>query len=273
MRRRKNYSKNKTIYAILIVVCVVGFWLFENFYTPDTYSNPQSDGVRVVLPDYLLPSSTTGEVVEHDYFMLSYSEPYEQAEWVAYTLNKSHLTYDDRKRPYFIEDPKVKTKSADWRNYKGSGYDRGHLCPAGDRRFSEYAYNETFYTSNISPQDRDFNAGVWNRLEMQVRQWAKQHNEIFVVTAGILEEGLEEIGEEDVDVPIQYYKIIARGEKDNLKVLGFLIEGRESTKPLKSFLVPVDFIEKQTGIDFFQGLSDDLENKLEAKVNVNGWRF
>lgn len=98
---------------------------------------------------------------------------------MAYTLKKQHLTYDDRKRPYLIEDPMVITKSADWRNYKGSGYDRGHLCPPGDHRFSEQAYNETFYTSNISPQDRDFNAGVWNRLEMQVGRRAKGHNELL----------------------------------------------------------------------------------------------
>ncbi len=272
MRKRKN-NNNKTIYAILILACVVGFWVFENFYTPDTYSDPKSDGVRTNLPNYLLPSSTTGQLVKHEHFMLSYSEPYEQAEWVAYTLKKGHLTNDDRKRPYFIEDPKVKTKSADWRNYKGSGYDRGHLCPAGDRRFSEYAYNETFYTSNVSPQDRNFNAGVWNRLEMQVRRWAKRYDEVFVITAGILEADLVEIGEEDVAVPRYYYKIIARGTKDNLKVLGFLMEGRESTKALKSFLVPVDLIEKQTGIDFFQDLSDDLENTLEVQVNSSGWRF
>lgn len=273
MPYRKKYRQDKVIYSILILVCILGFWLFENFYTPNTYSNPENDSIQASFPEYVKPSSNTGQLVMHDHYMLSYSELHEQAEWVAYVLRKEHLTYDDRKRPYFIEDPKVKTKSADWRNYKGSGYDRGHLCPAGDRRFSEYAYNETFYTSNITPQDRDFNAGVWNRLEVQVRQWAKKHDEIFVMTGGVLQDGLEEIGEEDVDVPRYYYKIVARGEKDDLRVLGFLMEGRESTKPLKSFLVPIDVIEKQTGIDFFQNLSEDLESKLEIKVNADGWQF
>lgn len=268
--RKKN---SKIIYTILLLVCAVGFWLFENFNTPATYSNPDSTGEKTKLPPFALPSSTTGQIVSHDHFVLSYSEPHEQAEWVAYTLKKNHLTHDDRKRPYFIEDPKVKTKSADWRNYRGSGYDRGHLCPAGDRRFSEYAYNETFYTSNISPQNRDFNAGVWNRLEIQVRQWAKQHDELFVITAGVLVNGLEEIGEEDVDVPRKYYKIIARGNQDNPKVVAFLMEGKESSKPLKSFLVPVDVIEQQTGIDFFRELSDNIENSIESKVNADGWKF
>ena len=114
--------KKRTIYLVLVALCAIGFWLFENFYTPATYSNPDGTGENPVSMDFL-PSSTTGEVVHHEYFSLSYNEPFEQAEWVAYELKKSHLTYDDRKRPYFIEDPKVRTKSADWRNYKGSGYE------------------------------------------------------------------------------------------------------------------------------------------------------
>ena len=130
--------KHKSTYTILLAICVIGFWLFENFYTPDTYTNPEKDKSISKIDNYLLPSSTTNAIVAHDYFMLSYKEDFEQAEWVMYELKKNHLTYDDRKRPYFIEDPKVKSKSADWRNYKRAGYDRGHLCPAGDRRFSEY---------------------------------------------------------------------------------------------------------------------------------------
>ncbi len=269
---RKGSNRNKTLYTVLLIICIVGFWLFENFYTPDSYSDPQSNNGSTVA-DYLLPGSTSGQLVVHEHFMLSYNESYEQAEWVGYSLKKEHMTYDDRKRPYFIEDPKVKTKSADWRNYRGSGYDRGHLCPAGDRRFSEYAYNETFYTSNISPQDRDFNAGLWNRLEMQVRRWAKRYNEVFVVTGGVLEQGLEEIGEEDVAVPRHFYKIVAKGSKANLQVVGFLMEGKESAKSLKTFLVPVDKIEELTGLDFFQGLPDALENSIEAKVSTSAWNF
>ncbi len=265
--------RNRTIYTALLLLCIIGFWLFDNFYTPGTYSVGTSEAAKTEIPESFLPSSTTGAVVDHQHYKLSYSEPFEQAEWVAYMLKKDHLTYDDRKRPYFIEDPKVPTKSADWRNYKGSGYDRGHLCPAGDRRFSEQAYNETFYTSNISPQDRDFNAGVWNRLEMQVRQWAKKHNELFVVTGGVLENGLQAIGQEDVDVPRYYYKIVARGNSGNLKITAFLLEGKESTKALSEFVVSVDEIEKRTGIDFFEKLPDEVEADLESKVNLEGWDY
>ncbi len=263
----------KTIYTLLLVSCIVSFWVFENLNTPDTYLASENISLEQDIPPYYLPSSTTGAIVAHSYYSLSYNEPFEQAEWVAYMLKKSQLTRDQRKRPFFIEDPKVKTKSADWRNYKGSGYDRGHLCPAGDRRFSEQAYNETFYTSNISPQDRDFNAGVWNRLELQVRAWAGRYDELFVVTGGVLEPGLREIGEEDVDVPRYYYKIVARGEPNAPKILAFLFLGKESTKPLGQFTVSVDEIEKRTGIDFFENLPDGLEASLEGKVEVGDWNF
>jgi endonuclease G len=273
MIKTRSNNKNRVVYTVLILVCVLGFWLFENFYTSDTYSQGIVAGVKRETPKYLMPSSTTGNLVTHEHFMLSYNERFEQAEWVGYLLKKEHLTYDDRKRPYFIEDPKVKTKSADWRNYKGSGYDRGHLCPAGDRRFSKQAYNETFYTSNISPQDRDFNAGVWNRLELQIRQWTKKYGALVVFTGGVLEQGLDEIGEEGVDVPRCFYKVIARGGADNLKLIGFLMHGEESTKPLKQFTVSIDEIEKMTGIDFFEKLENETEAKLEREVITKNWKF
>lgn len=265
--------KNRTIYTLLFIVCVIGFWVFENFYTPDTYSNPDGTADSALQDSGLLPSSTTGAIVQHEHFVLSYNEPYEQAEWVTYELKKRHLTQDDRKRPYFIEDPKVKTKSADWRNYKGSGYDRGHLCPAGDRRFSEYAYNETFYTSNISPQDRDFNAGVWNRLEQQVRQWCKRYGDLVVITGGVLEDGLEEIGEEDVDVPNAFYKIVFRKNEATVDLLCFLIPGKESQAKLESFLISVDELETLTNINFFEGQSQEWQENVERNVNASGWKF
>ncbi|WP_350289992.1 DNA/RNA non-specific endonuclease [uncultured Croceitalea sp.] len=265
--------KNKTICTILLIVCIIGFWLFENFYTPSPYSNPKNNKDVSEVYSNLLPSSTTNTVVFHDYYTLSYNEPFEQAEWVMYELKKSHLTYDDRKRPYFIEDPKVKSKSADWRNYKRSGYDRGHLCPAGDRRFSEYAYNETFYTSNITPQRKDFNAGVWNRLEQQVRQWCKKYGDLYVITGGVLEDDLEEIGEEDVDVPNSFYKIVFRKENNEIRALAFLFPHRESRKPLTSFLVPIDDLEEKTGIDFFQNQKKELQEKFESDVSKKGWSF
>lgn len=267
------YPRNRLIYTLLLIACIIGFWIFDYIYTPATYSTPEGKEIKTQIPKEFLPVSTTNALVEHSHFSLSYNEKYEQAEWVAYVLKRSHLTNDKRKRPFFIEDPKVKTKSADWKNYRGSGYDRGHLCPAGDRRFSSYAYNETFYTSNISPQDKDFNAGIWNRLEMQIRAWAKRYGTLFVVTGGVLGNGLPTVGDEEVVVARYFYKIIARGQGKNIKLLAFLMPNYESRVTLQQTIVTVDSLEGLTGIDFFKIIPDDIEDALESGILAKNWKF
>lgn len=219
------------------------------------------------------PTSTTGHVIRHNFYSLSYHEEHEQAEWVAYELKDSYFSNSDFKRPYFIEDPKVKTGSADWRNYKNSGYDRGHLCPAGDMKFSKKAYNETFYTSNISPQESDFNAGVWNRLEQKVRYWADKYDGLYVVTGGILEPNLKTIGEEDVSVPDYFYKVLLDVYNDKPRMIAFLLPHKNSERPLYEFVVSVDEIEELTGIDFFHHLPDDIEDKVEKSADYKSWSF
>lgn len=255
---------SKAIYALISLLIAIGFYYLKQ------KKGYQKTKISVEGFNYL-PTSTTGQIVQHQNYTLSYNELYEQAEWVAYELKKSHLTHDDRKRPYFISDPKVITKSANYKNYKRSGYDRGHLCPAGDRRFSKEAYNETFYTSNITPQKNSFNAGIWNRLEMQTRYWAKKYGDLYIVTGGILTKDLKTIGFEDVAVPKLFYKIIL--DYKNTKAIAFLLPHKESTESLKNFVVSIDEIEERTGIDFFSALPDTIENKLEASSTYKNWRL
>lgn len=220
-----------------------------------------------------LPSSSGGQVVKHQYYTLSYNEVHEQAEWVAYELKKSYIKNNDFKRPFFIADAKVTTGSADWRNYKNTNYDKGHLCPAGDMEFALDAYNDTFFTSNISPQVRNFNNGVWNRLEQKVRYWAVKYDGVYVVTAGVLESSLLKIGKEKVSVPKVFYKILVANSGANLRMIGFLVPNLESNAPLYSFVVSVDYIEKMTGIDFFPQLNDNIENQLEKNNDYKNWSF
>jgi endonuclease G len=218
------------------------------------------------------PTSTTGEIVEHGTFALSYAEDHEQAEWVAYSLLPSHLSNNEFERPFFVEDRKVPTKSADWRNYKRSGYDRGHLCPSGDRRFSFDAYHETFLTSNISPQDHDFNSGIWNRLEQKVRRWSKAFNGVYVVTGGTLRQRDTAIGYERVTVPKAFYKIILTENEGSYTAIAFLIPNQASSDSYFNFAVPIDSVEALTGIDFFPNLSEALEEKLEREVPLHFWK-
>jgi endonuclease G len=158
----------KRIISAIILVLVLSFSLYQNNTKDDNSNSLDAISEDKISRFNYLPTSTTGAIVLHDGYSLSYSEKHEQAEWVAYSLDKKDIVYTHRERPYFIEDLKVKTTSADWRNYKKSGFDRGHLCPAGDRRLQEESYHETFYTSNISPQKHAFNAGIWNKLEQKI---------------------------------------------------------------------------------------------------------
>lgn len=221
--------------------------------------------------NFYLPTSTTSQIVKHNYYTLSYNENAEQAEWVAYELKKNYIKNDNFKRPFFIEDPKVKTKSADWRNYKKSGYDKGHLCPAADMEFDINAYNDTFFTSNISPQNHDFNAGIWNRLEQKVRFWAVKNDGLIVVTAGILKGNLKVIGTEKVIVPKYFYKILLSRSAGNYKMIAFLVPNEKSSKSIFDYVVSVDKLESITGIDFFPQLEDKLENSLEKNVDLHSW--
>ncbi len=280
--------KNKKLFA-LIFMLLNGFFFSsckKNFEVDNSAGNNggnndnlnqvnrlENSGAMIAKTFDFLPSSTTNQIVKHQYYTLSYNEAHEQAEWVAYELKKNYIKNNNFKRPFFIEDAKVKTGSADWRNYKNSMYDKGHLCPAGDMEFNLGAYNETFFTSNISPQVRNFNNGVWNRLEQKVRYWAVKYDGIYVVTGGVLESSLMTIGREKVSVPNFFYKILLDNSGENLKMIGFLVPNSESNKPLYSFVVSVDHIEKLTGINFFPELNDDIENQLEKRTDYKNWSF
>lgn len=265
----------KTKYSILTALILIAVYSFNLYSEKQAQQEVVNTGKKVKsnTNEYFLPTSTTGQVVHHDGYSLSYSELHEQAEWVAYELKKSHLSNTNFKRPYFEIDNAVKTKAAHWRNYKKSGYDRGHLCPAGDRKYSKAAHDETFLTSNISPQKHNFNAGVWNRLEQKVRYWASKYNGVFVVSGGILKGKMKTIGDEKVAVPNQFYKIVIDNNNGKTKMLAFLMNHEASNLPLYKFVVPVDTIEKLTGIDFFAELDDNIENSLEASGSFKNWSF
>lgn len=267
----------KSVAYPLIVLLVAGISYLMTSTQKEDSVTPESESVKTEKTpqsDFdFLPTSTTNQIVKHPYYTLSYSEPHEQAEWVAYELKKEHLSRTNRKRPLFQLDKKVKTKSAHWGAYKKSGYTKGHLLPAGDRKFSHKAYTNTFLMSNVSPQEYNFNAGIWNRLEQKVRYWAGKERHLYVITGGVLEDNLKTIGRDKVAVPKYFYKVLLDNSEPEIKAIAFLVPHKDSNKPLYDFVVSIDKIEALTGIDFFPALPDDLENKLEESTNYKKWSF
>jgi len=277
-------SKKSIIYIVVSVILAIAYFLNKNssvknyqkdngeIFVGSKQSGNKADSPSIFSKE-MIPTSTTDAIIYHDNYILSYNEKYEQAEWVFYEFKNRDNSSNNFQRPYFISDPKVKTKSADFRNYKNSGYDKGHLCPAGDMKFSKEAFDETFYTSNISPQRKDFNAGVWNRLEQKTRYWSQKYDDIYVVTGGILAEGLATIGTEEVAVPEYFYKVLMDESDGEFKMIAFLVPHENSKRPLYEFVVSVDEIEKLTGIDFFPALPDTIENELEQRSDYKSWSF
>lgn len=264
-------KNRKSIYFIITLIFAIGFYIYDNYSIEEFQDNNEVN--NSTLASVFLPTSTTGSIVTHNYYTLSYSEKHEQAEWVAYNLLAEHITNANFNRPYFEKDPKVSTQSAHYKNYSNSGYDKGHLCPAGDRKFSKFAHDETFLTSNISPQNHGFNAGVWNRLEQKTRYWATKYKKLYVVTGGVLNNASKTIGSEKVTVPNYFYKIILDYQEPEIKAIAFLVPHKESNKALYQFVTSIDEIENLTGIDFFPELEDAVENKLEKSSNYTKWSF
>ena len=230
------------------------------------------------LPDALeIPLCPAGshdhERREFSGFTACYRESYEQPEWVAYTITPEKLVKGAERSNNFRSDPQISTGSATPNDYKSSGYDRGHLAPAADMSYSETTMKESFYMSNMSPQEPAFNRGVWNNLENDVRAIAAGCDCLYVITGPVLEKPASQyahIGTNEVSVPEYYYKVLLAAEFDDetdgvsVTAYAYLVPNGKTDENPDKFICTIDDVEKRTGIDFFSLLEDSLENMLES---------
>ncbi len=224
---------------------------------------------------FYLPTSAAGEkpcaLIHHRYYSLCYDEDKETARWVAYRLTASglkarHVKRTDDYRP----DRDVSTGSATPEDYRRSGYDRGHLLPAGDRTFSTEAMSETFLMSNISPQEHAFNGGIWRELEQNARRWAKQKGELYVVVGPLYDSSPKRIGKNGVAVPKAFFRVLLAPEDE--EAIGFVIPNAVSEEPLTHYAMSVDSVETLTGLDFFADLLlKEVEEKVESNFSPEDW--
>lgn len=195
---------------------------------------------------------------------MEYDEEHEQARWVEYHLT-AEMTHGSWKRcDHFRADPMIFTGSAEPGDYKGSGYDKGHLAPASDMAWDSTAMCESFYVSNMSSQLPAFNRGIWKRLEDQVRDWAQEDQEIWIVTGPVLRDSLPTIGTNHISVPEYFYKVIIDIKEPDFKGIGFVMPNKGLKEPLMAFAVTIDSVEGLTSLDFFPGLPDSLERIIKA---------
>lgn len=239
--------------------------------------------IRQDLKKVALPKLTTGEeLIEHLAMFLVYSEKHEQAKWVAHIIPPEVVKGNEGRsndfRPDMLiktgsaveEDYFIKTPRADGKfDYKGFGFDRGHLAPSADFRWSQRALSESYLYSNMSPQRGEFNRDSWAKLEDMMRGYIYRNpnSSLYIITGGVLKEGLPKIPEakNNLIIPEQYYKIAVDVEKK--RAIAFLMPNKKADYPHESYATSIDEIEKLTGIDFFNALEDQLENELEAQKN------
>ena len=222
-----------------------------------------------------VPARRNGDTpVPHEGYTLGYRSDAGQAAWAAYVLTRQEVAAANVPRSNnFRPDPAVPGGTADNRDYEGSGYDRGHLAPAEDMSYSPASMSQSFFYSNMSPQVPAFNRGVWRRLEELVRFWATTYDSVYVVSGPVLEPGLPVIGPHHVAVPHYYYKAILRYGSHGSEGIGFLLRNEPSAATLRSFAVPIDSVEKVTGLDFFPQLPDEQEVQIERTADLKEWKW
>jgi endonuclease G, mitochondrial len=221
-----------------------------------------------------LPAEINGhQTLTYTQFTISYNEEHEQADWVAYELTDDEATKHGDRCNCFKKDNNVTTGSATKADYRSTGFDRGHLCPAADNNMSEQANEESFLMSNMSPQIPGFNRGIWKKLESQVRNWAIDNSIIYVVTGPIFKENIGSLGVNKVTIPGFYYKVILDYHGPEIKAIGLILRHQSSKESLESFAVTVDRVEVLTGIDFFADLPDNIEEELESNIDISKWNL
>ena len=240
------------------------------------------DLAKIGVPE----TSGNEKIIYHSAMCLVYSEPHEQAEWVAHIILPDIVKGKESRSNNFRIDTLIETGSAEGSDYAlkikqpdgkykydGFGYDRGHLAPSADFKWSKKALSESYFYSNMSPQVADFNRLKWADLEAMFREYVTNHTEtqLYIVTGPILYDTLPKIerGVNKVTIPEFYYKVAL--DLTNHKAIGFIMPNKKVEYPISSYALPINDIEKVTGINFFYQLADSLEEVLESQKVITDW--
>jgi endonuclease G len=212
------------------------------------------------------------QIIYHEGYTVSYNSEYKIANWVAYELTAEEVGGRVKRSDKFVPDPMVaKDETSKNEDYVRSGYDRGHLAPAGDMKWSYKAMQESFYYTNICPQNKELNTGIWNSLEVQCRTWATRYGSLLIITGPVMESNLKRLGSHRVGIPNIFYKVVCIPSGNKPKGIGFLFENRKYIKTdIRARAVSIDSVEKVSGIDFFPSYPSEVQEEMEASMD---WEY
>lgn len=281
-RRKKKQSvgnglwrsvRGKLIGGSWAVVMVVIIYFVVRFITATNASESAAQAaainrgqlMQVVLPDNL-------KSVRCDYrgFTSHFNPDLHIPNVVIYELTVDEADGTLPRYKNFITDDRVEG-CATPDDYSYSGYDRGHMAPAGDMKWDKDAMRESFYMTNICPQAKSLNTGAWNKLESRVREWAKRDSALIVASGPILGDSMPTIGDSKVAVPPRFFKILLASHAVPPRAIAFIYDNARATGSLEQHAVSVDVVEEATGIDFFSALPDEVEDAVEAQCDFRQW--
>ena len=221
----------------------------------------------------LTPKTVTERVLTKSNYTVSFNSQTNIPNWVAWSITSDELIERESRSNNFHPDPELPAHLAvTTEDYTGSGYDRGHMCPAADNKYHWRAMDESFYMTNICPQNHNLNAGVWSTLEQQCRRWAVGDTVVHVVCGPILydDHNPRYIGSKHkVRVPDAFFKVVLKGyEQGAPQGIGFIFDNKAGKKHLSHYACTINKVEEITGIDFFYRLADKEEERIESKMIV-----
>ncbi|MFH4749169.1 DNA/RNA non-specific endonuclease [Vibrio harveyi] len=210
-----------------------------------------------------MPSTNSDQFLCRDGYAVGYNYDTKNADWVAYHITAESVNITNKRSNSFKEDTEMPDYArSTLADYKGSGYDRGHLAPSATMDFTRESMKQSFLMSNMSPQLPGFNRVGWRVLEEHVRDLANEYNELYVVTGPIYQGNEGTIGN-GVVIPSAFYKVILDPSFD--EAIAFIVPHRDvSSSELANFITTIDEVERQTGLDFFAQTPDSIENNMES---------
>lgn len=227
----------------------------------------------VEIPE--LQTDAPSQILEYTGHTLSYNKETRLPNWVAYELTEEEAQGENPRKDKFARDPQAEGPQGSKEDYRNSGWDRGHMAPAGDMKWSTTAMDETYYFTNICPQNHQLNNGDWKELEEKCREWAVKYGSIYIVCGPIITDNAHgRLGENQIVIPDKFYKVVLIQKDGKYQGAGFIFanlpkrDSKISTKPgpdrpLESYMVSIDQVEAATGTDFFSKLPDTMENTVE----------
>ena len=250
----------------------------ERDTAPEPATETAAAGTRSMTGPLELPLFDSGDILIRNAegrYTLRYDTAYRQASWVAYVLTGEDAAPGQAKRrDRFVPDPtvvKAGYPTATTASYKGSGYDRGHLCPSADRSRSQEENDCTFYLSNIAPQTPALNRGPWKELEEQARRWAVRCDTLYIVAGGVLTSGLDTLPS-GIGIPEYFYKAILAREGNDFEAIGFLLPNATHFEgEYVDYAVPIERLQAFTSLDFYTNLPDSTEQRVEREYSYRFW--